>query len=409
MEENKTMKTSAIILVLTLSGIQAYAQSSANSIEQPAASVEGTIESDSSKRILPPVTITNTSGFHSNYDEVPFFVPSENRINANKFYNTLSGSISYKLDNIGVFETTYTPTLSATYVNADTNTGQESDTLKDADIKNALSMKAESGNVQYGLDFTANYHYGYRYLPRNTNGNLINYRRNDANSNFSVGGNTAIAVSSEYRFGVDASIAYQDAYADRLIWISEYDGMTYDMTTYSVGISNDVIINDNFTLSMPISYRRQDYHNFAAIGTDWLPAPAGDNRLRDRKLGGLTLAGKFEKVSFSIAYKGGVMDDKGSAQIEDADLTIVDTTVTVNFTESLSATATHGYEKADYDTQPEGNNEKYNNYSVGVSMKNVAGLGLDATLSHDQTYGQCNWSLGQYKNIATGLNLSFKL
>ncbi len=405
------MKTIISVLVSAVS-FGALAQTSAVKLKAPletpsATSVEADLQDEFIPKKAADFTISNTSAYHSNYDEIQNGVP--NRINADKFYNTLSGTMTYKLDNIGVFETTYTPSISATYVNADTTAGRDSDTLKDADIKNTLSMKAESGNMQYGLDFGANYHYGYTYLARGSGTNFVDYRRTDNNSNFSASANGAIAVSQEYRLGAEVSVAYQDAYADRLIWIPAFEGQRYDMTTLSAGISNDVIINDNFTLSMPITFRRQDYHNFQSFNNanDWMPGE--DKRLRDLKLVGMTVAGTFELLTFSAGVKVGVMDDKSIAQVEDADMTMVDTSITLNISEKVSATATHGYEAAYYDSLSQFNDEHYNRYSLGINVKNIADLGVDAEIAHNQSFGQCNFGLGQYKNIATGLNLSFKL
>lgn len=410
------MKITTLLLALGLGSLGAYAQSSTNTVEGEITTTASAVEEN-------PIVLTNNLSFQTNIDEIQD--GATNSINQDKFYNTLGASKAINLSDVGVFKTTYTPSISATFTNADTDLGKDSDTLKSADIQNAISMKAQSGNIEYGADFGANYHYGYLYRMRTASTAagtpFTAYRRNDSASNFSAATNAAIAISKEYKLGVNVGVAYQDAMGERIPYAADYAtkfsnpaynghvGDSYDMTTYSAGLSNDVIINENFTVSMPITFSTRDYHNFNAFdnASDW--AAASDKRLLNTELIGLTLGAKFETIEFSTGVQAGIIDDKSIGQVEDADLMMISSSAKVNVTETVSISASHHFETWKYDTLPEGNNEKYNNYSLGLAVSNVADLGVDAEVSHRQINGQCNFGSGKYTNEATALNLSIKL
>ena len=399
-EEKQRMKTLNLLLALSLGSFGAYAQSSSNTIE-------GSVEQTATTTEENPLEITNTLSFQSNIDEVQTSADSA-AINQDKFYNTLGVSKTLNMSDFGSFKTTYTPSVSAMFTNADTEAGKDSDTLKSADIQNAISMSAQSGNIEYGIDLGANFHYGYTYKMRTpAPGAALNaYRRNDNRSNFSVSSNAAIAVSSEYKLGATVGMAYQDAMGARVPQAADYAanksaafaghiGDTYDMTTITAGISNDVILSENFTLSMPINFMKQDYHNFNAFDADW--AAAGDKRMRDFQTIGLTLGAEFEMISFSTGLTVGIVDDKSIVQIEDADIETINTSLTVKVSETIAVTATHMYDAWLYDTKPEENDERYNNYGLGIAVSNVADSGIDAELSHLQINGQSNFDTGKYK------------
>ncbi|MCB9092112.1 MAG: hypothetical protein H6620_06085 [Halobacteriovoraceae bacterium] len=410
------MKKAPVMLALMLGSSLSFGATSSNTIE-------GSIEEAAPAKKASPLKINLNTSYQSNPDEIH---DVEVGVKTKPLYEDViiqrvGAEKSFSLGDLGRFETTYTPSLTASFLDSK-NLNNKDDTVKSADIMNNLKLQATEGSIQYGMTLDANYHSGYTYKYRNRyeNGNPVSVgfqKRYDNNANGAVGVFANVGITNNWIVENSVNARYEDYYHEKNPHYREavagvhsgyatgFSGDTYDRLITGVGVTNKFLLDEVFSVAVPLNYTVVDYSNYSAYYKDW----NGDNtatRLLEETSVGVALNASTEIVSGSVGATTGRINDKRQWNIEDADHNIIDSSISVSPMEKVSIAASHKYEEIVYDFEPQFNNERYNTYSLGLTYSFDA---VDATLGHGISKGQCNFGTGVYENASTSLDLNFKL